>query len=492
LAHFSDTHLGYSAYEKLSPNGENQRSLDVVRSFVNVAKDIERWDPPLVVHSGDVGDRSRLDIRYLLLVQQWLARLATRRPNGSRRQVVVISGNHDQPRAHKEACFLELFGGIPGVHIVTNRYAQIDMSTVDDVDPTIADLVVHALPHDQLKSVDFDLVTPVAERTNVLVAHGVAGGSELYRRSLGREYPITTDVLSRDWDYVALGHWHKQGPVPLVATGAISGESEVGRVWYAGSPENMGFGDLTSDRSGRGYLRVEVGRGVLPEVERIDLPIRSMIRLPVIVADELTPEQIASSLVEQLNATQISGAVVSQIVTGTSREIWSLVDKGPAKAAAASALHYVMTPRFARNEDSQATEPESGAHLGDLGDVLAERAAEMLSADEREPALELARRLLGIELAGTAVSELASDGDTPIESEPGSDGGRSVEGGVPAVTEVGTVVESAAALALGEDEIAVDEDAVADDEILDADTSDEGAVELARVPDAITTEGAGQ
>ena len=61
-------------------------------------------------------------------------------------------------------------------------------------------------------------------------------------------------MLSRDWDYVALGHWHKQGPVPLVAAGAVSGESEVGRVWYAGSPENMGFGDLTSDRIGRGYL----------------------------------------------------------------------------------------------------------------------------------------------------------------------------------------------------------------------------------------------
>ena len=106
---------------------------------------------------------------------------------------------------------------------------------------------------------------------------------------------------------------------------------------------------------------IEVGRGVLPEVERIDLPIRSMIRLPVIVADGLTPEQISGTLVDHLNAAQISGAVVSQIVTGTSREVWSLVDKGPAKAAATSALHYVMTPRFARNEESQAVEPESGA-----------------------------------------------------------------------------------------------------------------------------------
>jgi DNA repair exonuclease SbcCD nuclease subunit len=404
VAHFSDTHLGYQAYEKLSASGENQRAYDIVRAFDNVCSDIERFDPALVVHSGDMGDRSRLDIRYLLLMQKWLERLAAVRADGSRRQVVVISGNHDQPRQHKEACFLELFRGIPGVHVVTTCYAQIDMGTAEGAHASLSDLVVHALPHDQLKSIEFEQVAPVVGRQNVLVAHGVAGGSELYRRSLGREYPITTDVLARSWDYVALGHWHKQGPVPLLVTGGSHQDSEIGRVWYAGSPENMGFGDLSDDSPERGYLRVSLDGHAMPVVERVALPIRPMRRLAVVEAADLSPEAISALLVERLNAAEITGAVVSQVVSGASREVWSLVDKAPAKAAACSALYYVMTPRFTSSSTADAETPED--RLGDLGAVLVERAEALLSQAEREPALALARRLLGSELAGPVADEV--------------------------------------------------------------------------------------
>lgn len=91
-----------------------------------------------------------------------------------------------------------------------------------------------------------------------------AGGSELFRRSMGREYAIATDVLSRDWDYVALGHWHKRGPVPLVSTGAAK-NCDTGRVWYAGSSENMGFGDLRDHRNqAEQHKRREGGRQGAP------------------------------------------------------------------------------------------------------------------------------------------------------------------------------------------------------------------------------------
>jgi len=413
LAHFSDTHLGYQAYEQLSPTGENQRALDIVRAFVNVCKDIEAEDPPLIVHSGDVGDRSRLDIRYLLLIQQWLSRLTRLRSDGSRRQIVLISGNHDQPRQHKEACFLELFRGIPGVHVVTTKYSQIDFGQVEGASAELANLVVHALPHDQLKTVDFDLVKPVEGRQNILVAHGVAGGSELYRRSLGREYPIVTDVLVRDWDYVALGHWHKPGPVPIISGVGAGGKGEdgqIGRIWYAGSTESMGFRDLREESGGRGWLSVKIESNKMPEVERRILPTRLMLRLPVIEAEGMVPDRIAQLLVERLRGEAISGAVVSQVVTGVTREVWSLVDKTPAKSAASGSLHYAMAPKFTTTLIKEGESvPEE--RLGDLGQVLVERADQLLAKPDRKPALELAKRLLGIELAASVVGS-GDDNDT--------------------------------------------------------------------------------
>ncbi|MBU6216762.1 MAG: metallophosphoesterase, partial [Acidobacteria bacterium] len=170
LAHFSDTHIGYEAYKTLSASGENQRAVDVARAFVNAVSDIVESDPPLVVHSGDMADRTVIPIRLILLIRQQLQRLASIRPDGTRRQVVLIAGNHEIPRSRKEACFLHLFEGIPGIHVVTRDYEVIefeDSGASAGRPDCLADVTVHALPHDALKTVDFDVVQPRPDRINL-------------------------------------------------------------------------------------------------------------------------------------------------------------------------------------------------------------------------------------------------------------------------------------------------------------------------------------
>jgi hypothetical protein len=55
---------------------------------------------------------------------------------------------------------------------------------------------------------------------NILVTHGVAPATDLFLRSVGREFHIPADLLLQDWDYVALGHWQSKArctrcaPVP--------------------------------------------------------------------------------------------------------------------------------------------------------------------------------------------------------------------------------------------------------------------------------------
>lgn len=405
VAHLSDTHLGLEAYRALTPAGDNLRALDMVRAFSNTVNDIVSWDPALVIHSGDAFDKPQVPTRYLLFFSQMLQKLASIRPDGSRRQVVIISGNHDQPRSRKEICALELFASLPGVHVVTTSWSKIDFpdagSGAGYPSQTLKDLCVTAIPHDTLKSIEFDQIAPRPGYRDILTTHGVAAGSDLYARSLGREYPVPVEILNKDWAYVALGHYHKQGPVSLSGAYAkVTGQNQspdqqIGRIWYAGSTENCSFRDLRDNGEQRGYLRVTIPPQIseLPQITRMHLPIRAMFRLPLLNATGLTPQTIAEELIYRIKQARVQGAIVGQIVEGVSRELWSLVDLNLVKLAAAEAMYYELIPKYDLAPTSRET--NSAGLLGDLPKALEAAAQSRLSGDQIKPALELAKTLLG-------------------------------------------------------------------------------------------------
>ena len=428
VAHLSDTHLAIEAYRALAPSGENLRALDIVRAFANTVEDIRAWDPPLVIHSGDVFDRPAVPARFLLFFRQQLEKLAEIRPDGSRRQVVIIAGNHDQPNSRKEICVLEVFASMPGVSVVTTKWQKIDFPSAglpgDNPASELHDICVTAIPHEILKSLDADDIRPRPGYRDILTTHGVASGSELYLRSLGREYPIPAEILSHKWSYVALGHYHKQGPVSVTGSFAKVGSQkdpskQAGRIWYAGSTENCSFRDLRDNGEERGYLRVNIPTDIqeLPEVTRAFLPIRAMFRLPVLEAAALDPEQIQNELISRIRAAQISGAVVGQIITGISRQTWSLVNLNLVRAAASDAMHYEIIPQYDATPLSQNT--ISAGLIGDLPAALESAARSRLGKDQIKPALNLARSLLGKALEEVA-AEVASQ-MPPAEQEAGSD-----------------------------------------------------------------------
>lgn len=349
IAHLSDTHLGYEMYDAISAGGTNQRGEDVVRAFRSAVSQICAWDPDLVIHSGDVADRPRVNVRYLLEIQRGIDQLR-RRPDGSIRPVVIIAGNHDQSRNLQDVCYLELWRSLEGVHIVTRGYEQVD----------VAGVVVHALPHDSLRSVNLERVRPVDGRVNVLTTHGVAEGSDLFLRAVGREFPVPGSMLGRGWDYVALGHWHRQGPVDLGGTAG-------GRIWYAGSIETFGFGDLYNDEGvERGWLQVTItGHDVeiVPQVVQN----RRMIRLPDLDASGLTPDQIVGGLVARVQAANTRRAVVGQRVLNVPRDVWNLSDVAAVRRAASDALFYRLWVRGPKGDAASGVERKS---IGDVDELV--------------------------------------------------------------------------------------------------------------------------
>jgi hypothetical protein len=135
-----------------------------------------------------------------------------------------------------------------------------------------------------------------------------------------------------------------------------------------------------------------------------------MVRLAPIDGAGLSPKDLSEALLANVLAAPLAGAVVAQIVTGVPREIWSLVDRSAAERAAASAVHYEVTPRHQTSEQAVHAGAEPGSSIiGGLAEqlesIIAMRVGKDLSAEVRE----LATSLLGSALNQVAPSDQASD-----------------------------------------------------------------------------------
>lgn len=412
LAHISDTHVGYRAYRAVAPSGRNQREEDFLDAFRRACADIVARDVPLVVHSGDLADNPNISYRLVKELRDIVRSVASVRPDGSRRQFVIVAGNHDLPGAKQETCFLELLEDLDGVHVYTSGYRTLDLACVPDASAELRDIVIHAVPHDDLADVDHATVVPYEGRRNILVTHGTAGGTDLYRRCVGREYAIPTEVLERGWAYGALGHWHLQGPVDVGGSFARVVPGTRSNIWYAGSTENSGFGDLADGGDERGYLLVALDGGDAI-VEPVNLPIRPMIRCDIIDAADLDPEELTDRLIDQLDQLDrsrgMSGAVVSQRVSGCDRTLWSLVDVPRIRARAARTLHHDLKLLATRTAPAERVADSPDGHFGDLDEEIV-RAADIIDERRRPDSIDRARHHLAVRLNRDASVDLSPDG----------------------------------------------------------------------------------
>lgn len=413
LAHVADTHVDAEEFpQALSARGGNQRGEDMTVAFANVVKDIRSQpDIPLLLHAGDVADTPHPDIKYLISLSKIIASgSGPMAPNSPYvRQSVYISGNHDVPRNPLEPCYLALYNDIPGVHIVVSGYQVIsfeDAVAKGTAHPSLEKVAVHCLPHDDLKTQDWDEIRPWDGYINIFMSHGVAEGSALFIRSKGREYHIPNDVLDQEWDYVALGHYHKQGPV-FLSTNTKGSNS---RIWYSGSTERCGFSDFTDEADGKGYLRTTVGKGALPKVDKIVLPIRPMFYLPSIDASDMTPDQVSEQLLknvkDSVDAGKLKDAVVRQKIFNADRTTYSLVNTSAPRNAASAALDYSIKPAFKDvNTDELASPAEGGSPVTPTQDKqggLKKLAEKLLDEHLVDPSVTRALGYLDIEVEDAA------------------------------------------------------------------------------------------
>jgi exonuclease SbcD len=257
VLHTSDWHVG----KRLERHDRIEEHRAVIDEVVGVAA---AEDADLVLHSGDLFDRSVPPVEALRLGLDGLVRLA----DGGRRPVVVVAGNHDSPEFFETlAPFLVPFG----VHLV-GRIKAPGEGGVLSVDTPAGTAHVACLPFLRAAQVvDFmaradkwygayaDRIRRITEAYSAaltylagpddatfLTAHFMVGGVHVHTGAprgerdlhIGEAYAATDGAVPTTVDYVAMGHIHAPQPVPGARVPAE----------YAGSLLQLDFGEAGEEK----------------------------------------------------------------------------------------------------------------------------------------------------------------------------------------------------------------------------------------------------
>jgi DNA repair protein SbcD/Mre11 len=279
IIHFSDTHLGFAESSKIDPQtGVNQREQDAYTAFKTVIDKVLQGKPEMVIHAGDLFHSPRPPNRAIVTALVGFQRLSV-----AGIPVILVAGNHSVPRVATTGSLFEALRIFPGVRSAYGgRYEVFE----------VGEVAVHCVPHmateDMLQAALAQVKVQRAKRFNILVMHGgVRGTGEQFSLGEFNELAISKDVLLRfsEFDYVALGHYHKHMQVGVNA-------------WYSGSTERF-----HSREAGykKGYIEVDL---VKQDVTFHQIPTREMLTLPVIVCRALSLPEIITAIESALKRAQ--------------------------------------------------------------------------------------------------------------------------------------------------------------------------------------------
>ena len=265
LIHFADLHLGVENYGHTNPEtGFPTRFEDFLKTFDHLVEFAVNQKADLVLFCGDA-----YKSREPSQTQQREFAKRIKRLSESGIPVFLLVGNHDLPNAIGRATATEIFDTLAVKNVyVANKPAVFSIPTEAGV-VQIASLPwlrrsslltreeMKTLSTDRLKEKMEQVLTDIIAKQvqgldpalpAVLAAHvwitGVTPGSER-SMSLGTEHGLLlSNVANPAFDYVALGHIHKQQVL-----------SDNPPVVYSGSLERVDFGEEADDK---GFYVVDI------------------------------------------------------------------------------------------------------------------------------------------------------------------------------------------------------------------------------------------
>ncbi len=349
MIHGADFHLD-SPFEVLPPEQAAERRKELRQIPRRLAQLAEKFQPDLVLLSGDLLDSRRV---YTETVEELARSLGE-----IRAPVFIAPGNHDPFRADSP------YVREPwpeNVHIFSSSVIQsVDLPQCGAVVYGAAFPAAH-----QEESLLAGFTAPRDDRLHLMTLHAQVDGGE------GCPYnPITTqEIADSGLDYLALGHIHshteglRAGDVPWA---------------YSGCPEGRGFDECGP----RGVLCLQLEKGREPEAQFVALCSRQYLSCTVAVTPEMNEDAIAQRIRAQASPTDL----IRVTLTGETGD----------KGIHLSQIEQLCQGAFYSLQISDQTRPalDLWDRLGEdsLTGLFLQKLREMQTGGEPDPAVQLAAR----------------------------------------------------------------------------------------------------
>lgn len=303
ILHFADAHIDHVQSGRLNKErGLHERVIDFENSLITIVDTAIAENVDLVIFAGDAYKGRSPHPTYQRLFEGQIYKLSA-----AKIQTILLTGNHDMPKAARQAHAMQEFETLklPYIHVISSpaelteeqlglpvrvigipwiyRERLADLSK-KDLDPSINvddEIVnkINAYISGALDSADPNVL-------QILVAHATVGDVKVGDEKtllMGNDIRLPAGLLKDDrLDYVALGHIHRaqnmNGPDP-----SADREYKHPPVIYPGSIERLDFGEMDDKKY---FIVADVQKGKT-EVEWRELTeVRPFITVDVNITDQ--------------------------------------------------------------------------------------------------------------------------------------------------------------------------------------------------------------
>jgi DNA repair exonuclease SbcCD nuclease subunit len=328
VLHLADTHLGYSAYNKLdSETGINLRELDIYNSFKGFVDYALSHKPDLILHAGDLFDSVRPSNRAIAVCLEQLIRLSD-----AKIPVVMISGNHSTPRLRETGSVFRLLSHLKHIHTVyKGKYERVTV-------PELPDVCIHALPHagtEQILKENLEAFKPAEKfKINIGMLHGAVVGVREFRSAEFNEELIPSGYLRPGFDYIALGHYHEFVEVEPNA-------------YYAGSTERFSFNEVM--HKNKGFIELELENGKRT-INFISLQARPMVDIIPIDCSEIHSGDLSEIIIKKLEEVEPAGKILRLKLNNLPTGVFHTLDFSRIRKISREAVHYEQINNLRHDE----------------------------------------------------------------------------------------------------------------------------------------------
>ncbi|KYK32558.1 MAG: DNA repair exonuclease [Thermoplasmatales archaeon SG8-52-3] len=327
--HISDSHLGYSAYRKATPDGINQREIDTYFAFEKFVDFALKSKPDLILHAGDLFDSVRPNNRAITFAVDQILKISKEKI-----PFVIIAGNHEHPKLKETGHIFSIFNHMENIYPVYNaKYETISFNIKNKK------VAVHAVPQCELKKqfeIELGKIKPDSSAEfNIFLSHGAVSGIQEFSMNEFNELIIPAKTLSNDFDYIALGHYHK---FTKLANNA----------YYSGSTERFSY---TEAQDKKGFLEIDLSQKNLKS-NFIKLEIRQMIDSKPIKCTNLKLEEIMKKIKETLKEINPKEKIFRITLNDIPSQIYRNLDFNDIKKISNESIHFEIKANVDKNGES--------------------------------------------------------------------------------------------------------------------------------------------